>query len=77
MAHFIAYVRGQRGEASRLGSKTSGMHSTTASWQGSVTVELYEKAGVDYALVSLNPWKGQGSAKMIYDGPVSGAPIAS
>ncbi len=32
MAHFIGYIKGQRGEASRLGSKKSGLDATANGW---------------------------------------------
>lgn len=74
MAHFIGYIKGARGEASRLGHKSSGMSTTAASWQGAVDVWLYhdEKTGTDMARVSLKPWHGHGIARELYDGPVSG-----
>lgn len=72
MAHFYGVLQGARGEASRLGHKSSGLRATAASWQGAVRTELYEKDGEDYALVQLLPWRGQGTNKVLYDGPVSG-----
>jgi hypothetical protein len=74
MAHFYGSISGQRGPASRLGSKKSGLQTTAASWQGAVRTTLYEKAGVDCALVELVPWHGQGAHQKLYDGPVSGSP---
>lgn len=41
MAHFYGTIRGQRGEASRLGGKASGLTTYAASWQGAVPGELY------------------------------------
>ena len=41
MAHFRGTVQGNRGEASRLGSKKSGLQTTAASWQGDICVWLY------------------------------------
>lgn len=40
MAHFYGTVRGQRGEASRLGSENSGLRVSACSWQGRIEVEL-------------------------------------
>jgi hypothetical protein len=75
MAHFLAAIKGHRGEASRLGSKKSGLDATAASWQGAVDVRLWHdaKTGRDMARVSLIPWHGAGSNKPLYYGPVSGA----
>lgn len=74
MAHFFGSVKGQRGEASRLGSKRSDLQTTSASWQGSVDVRLYYDAetGRDMAHVTLQPWRGSGEHRELYHGPVSG-----
>lgn len=40
MAHFRATIVGQKGEASRLGSKRSGLTVTANSWHCGVTVEV-------------------------------------
>lgn len=72
MAHFIGIIQGQRGEASRLGTKSSGMDTTAASWQGSVRVYLYhdDQSSRDMVRVSLQPWHGSGVVQMLYEGPV-------
>ena len=74
MSRFCATIRGNRGRATRQGTKASGMVSYTASWQGCVRVELREVDGVDFARVTLETWRGQGAFPSItlYDGPVSG-----
>ena len=74
MAHFYGTLQGQRGQASRLGSKSSGLDTTAASWQGSVRVYLRydEKLDADTVLVSLEPWHGCGISKVLYDGPIGG-----
>lgn len=73
MAHFRGIIQGNRGPASRLGSKSSGLRVEAASWDGKVVVELREVNGVDYAWVSLRPHHGSGTTLVLYDGPVSGA----
>jgi len=73
MAHFYGQVRGQRGQASRLGTRNSGMETVAASWQGAVKVFLSEVDGQDWATVALTPWHGRGTSRVIYSGPVSGA----
>lgn len=74
MARFRGTIRGQRGEASRLGSPSSGLSAHIAGWQGAVDVELYDKDGVDMARVSLGQHhsRGQWPPRVLYDGPVSG-----
>ncbi len=57
MSHFYGTVRGQSsGEATRRGSKNSGLRVAAASWQGAVYVYLFHD---DYR-VELGPWKGNG-----------------
>ena len=68
MAHFYGKLQGARGEASRLGHKSSGLRATAASWQGAVSTYLYEKHGVDMARVELRPWQGRGTSMLLYDG---------
>ena len=72
MAHFYGTLKGNRGEASRLGTKASGIRTTAASWEGAVQVLLTHEDGVDTAYVSLIPWNGKGTNKVLYSGPVSG-----
>jgi hypothetical protein len=43
-----------------------------ASWQGAVKVNLYERGGIDLALVELMPWPGAGVGRVLCDGPVAG-----
>jgi hypothetical protein len=75
MAHFYGSIRGSRGEATRLGTCTSGLNVKAASWQGAVHVQLYTHNGTDKAHISLIPWQGKGVNRILYDGPVSGALI--
>ena len=73
MAHFYGKLHGNRGEATRLGTKASGITTWAASWKGAVRVSLYvNKDGQDMALVELREWRGQGSDRIIYQGPVNG-----
>ena len=76
MAHFYGRVHGARGEATRLGHKSSGLRTTAASWSGAVEVELYTNSeGVDMARVSLRPWQGSGVSRELYSGPVGGSKL--
>jgi hypothetical protein len=60
MAHFIGYLRGTRGEASRLGGKENGIQSRVQGWKSGVRVigrhidakdrfEIYQTSGSDSA----------------------------
>lgn len=74
MAHFLGKVSGQRGTASRLGTKNSGLVTVAASWEGAVSTRLFydEKTGRNMAEVMLTPWRGVGVEKVLYLGPVGG-----
>ena len=72
MAHFRGTTSGGRGEASRLGTKASGIRVEAQSWAGKVVVTLEERDGVDFARVTLEPHHGAGTFRALYDGPVSG-----
>jgi hypothetical protein len=73
MAHFYGTVEGGRGEASRLGHKATGLHTTAASYSGAVQVSLVHRDGKDIAIVSLKPWQGVGVSRVLYEGPVDGS----
>lgn len=45
MAQFRATIKGQRGEASRLGSKNSGLSTTTDGWNIGASAWLHHEAG--------------------------------
>lgn len=68
MAHFYGSLQGQRGEATRLGSKASGLHITAASWHGAIEVELFERDGVDHYRVVERKWHGAGRERTIAEG---------
>ena len=40
MAHFYGNLKGSRGEATRCGTRNSGIRVSARSWRGSVTVEM-------------------------------------
>jgi len=75
MAQFFGTIKGSRGEASRLGGKSSGLDTYAASWQGAVSVRLWhdEKSGLDMAQVELTTHHSVGVHRSLYRGPVSGA----
>ena len=73
MSQFYGTLQGNRGKASRHGSKSSGITTYAASWGGAVRVEVYEDStGKEMARVELVPWHGAGINKLLYEGPVSG-----
>ena len=70
MSHFYGVLSGSRGEATRCGTKNSGMSATAASWKGAINVVLYEENGVDMYRVVQIPWRGNGVSKVLAKGVV-------
>lgn len=60
MAQFRATIEGQRGEASRLGSKASGITARINGWNGGVRVEAAHRDGKDYFDVYATGGSGHG-----------------
>ena len=77
MAHFRGEVKGQRGEASRLGSKASGMVVVAQAWGGQVVTRLWHEHGHDMVRVYVegNPavYADSGKDRTLYYGPLSNA----
>ncbi len=63
MAHFYGTLKGQAGEATRRGSRNSGLRVTAASWQGAVYPYLWhdEKTGKDCYRVEVGTLERQRS----------------
>lgn len=72
MAHFYGTLQGARGEATRLGTKNSGLMTTTCSYEGKVRMTLtYDpELGCDIARVELARHMGSGTERLLYEGPV-------
>lgn len=72
MAHFRGSIHGCRGEASRLGSKKSGLVTRANGWDGGVTVNLYvDGDGNNCAYVTLTNGSGfDGPTIQLYDGKI-------
>ena len=77
MSHFYGTLKGNRGEGSRCGSKNSGMRTTCGSWQGGVCASAWynEEKDEDFVRVSLIPWHGAGTSRVLYEGPISGKEV--
>lgn len=71
MSHFYGTMKGSRGEATRCGTKNSGMRVTAASWAGAITTELYiDDQGRDCFRVLQRPWHGRGVSEVIAEGVI-------
>ena len=74
MAQFRAIIQGQRGEASRLGSKSTGLRAVVQSWGGEVAVKMYHDVSTDLDCVRVTlraHSRAQPGEIELYDGPVS------
>lgn len=60
MSHFYGKLQGGRGEATRTGTKSSGVTTHAAGWGGAIRVDVSERDGVDYFEVWLQPWQNSG-----------------
>ena len=71
MSRFYGTVQGNRGEASRGGSTSSGLTTYCASWRGAIRCAAYvDKDGKDCVRVEKTTWQGAGEYKLLYDGPI-------
>ncbi len=72
MSHFYGVLSGQAGNATRCGSKNSGLNTIAASWSGSVRVHLFhdKETGEDRFIITQNPWQGAGIFSVIAQGIV-------
>lgn len=76
MSQFYGTLNGNRGEATRCGTKKSGIVTHAASWKGAVRACVYwnEEEQEDWAIVTLTQWQGAGCypPRELYNGPVGG-----
>ncbi|MCP4900011.1 MAG: hypothetical protein GY906_23835 [bacterium] len=71
MAHFYGTLHGNRGEASRCGSKGSGMVTCCAAWGGAIRSYAWVNSeGVDMVRVEKVQWQGVGETRLLYEGPI-------
>ena len=70
MSHFYGCVKGNRGWATRGGSKKSGYEAVAASWDGAIEVKLEYDAKLDtnFYVVYQSEWHGKGINKLIARG---------
>ena len=71
MAQYRGTIEGSRGQASRLGAKTSGLTTTTKSWTTETTVYYYWDETAQEDCVRITVRKMYGNEVTIFDGPES------
>lgn len=72
MSHFYGTLEGNRGTASRCGSKKSGMATTCAAKEGRVTCHAYHnyETNSDWVTVELDIWQDYSGSIVLYNGPI-------
>lgn len=71
MSHFYGTLQGSRGQATRCGTKNSGMEVVAASWAGGIRTVLYvDDQGRDCYRVEQVAWCGEGNYKLLAEGVV-------
>lgn len=72
MSHFYSRIKGRRGEATRCGTKGSGIDATAASWSGSIVTRMWhdDATGRDMYEVAQRPWHGSGVQQVLATGVV-------
>ena len=75
MSHFYGTLNGSRGEATRQGTKNSGITVVAASWNGCIRVSMWhnEETGHDVFSVDQEPWHGAGDRHCLASGIVGRA----
>ena len=78
MSHFYGVLEGSRGQATRCGTKSSGVNVTVAGWRGAVRVQIRYNANKDRDeyRVYLEPWQGSGGDSRLLAAGVLNATIA-
>lgn len=72
MSHFYGTLQGMRGQATRCGSKDSGISTAAASWSGAIKVEVFhdDKTGEERYNVYQSKWHSAGVEQHIADGVI-------
>ena len=69
MSHFYGTLQGNRGPATRQGTKRTGLSTVAASWRGAIKVYIYiDQQGRDCFKVYQEPWYGAGISQDIAQG---------
>lgn len=66
MSEFYGRIQGHRGEATRCGSKSSGIRTVAKSWTSSVETFYYEEDGKTRVRITVR--KEHGGSETLFDG---------
>ena len=70
MAHFHGTLQGARGEASHLGTKSSGISAMVHGWEGGIKVTMESVNDVDHVRISVGE-HGEEHRTVLYFGPIT------
>lgn len=70
MSHYYGTLQGNRGEATRCGTKDSGIETYAATWNGAIRVKIYHEDGKDKYIIERTTWKGKGEYRLIERGTI-------
>ncbi len=71
MSHFYGTMQGSRGQATRCGTKSSGIEVVAAAWGGAIRTTLFvNEQGQDCYLVEQVAWQGVGEYKKLAEGVI-------
>jgi hypothetical protein len=71
MSEFYATIKGNRGPATRQGSKASGIMAAAQSWEGSVITHLFLKDGETWVELGLGTESTTAISYTLYHGPLA------
>ncbi len=73
MSEFYATIQGNRGSATKGGSKASGIFAVAQSWDGSVRTDLFYRNDVLWCTITFSSGSTAASTGVpVYDGPLHG-----
>jgi len=75
MSHFYGTLQGECAKATRCGTRSSGLITIAASWDGAIVVSLWvDQKGCNRYTVKQRDWKGNGINEVIAEG-IIGTPV--
>lgn len=70
MSHFYGTLKGSRGQATRCGTKDSGIMASAQSWDGSITVYIEDSYNTTNVSICSKEGSGAGG-RLLWSGPLS------
>jgi hypothetical protein len=77
VSHFYGTLQGSRGEATRCGTKKSGVEAWVASWGGAIRVKVWHENGEDRFVVEQRQWHSTGVDRPIARGVIGENPTVT